>query len=63
MDIHHILDTVFHFGHLSGFSKSSNIAMKKTLPEMKDIARVTLIFLIVLVLVRLFGWIFKTIFN
>ncbi len=63
MDIHYILDTVLHFDHLSGFSKNSNIATKKILTEMKDVARIALIFLIVLALVRLFGWMFKTIFN
>lgn len=63
MGIHHILDTVLHFDHLSGFSKNSNIAMKKILTEMKDVARIALIFLIVLALVSLFGWMFKTIFN
>jgi len=63
MDIHYILDTVFHFGHLSGFSENSNIAMKKVFNEMKDVGRIALIFLIVLAFVRLFGWMFKTIFN
>ncbi len=37
--------------------------MKKIFTEMKDVARIALIFLIVLALVRLFGWMFKTIFN
>lgn len=63
MGIHHILDSVLHFHHLSGFSKNSNIAMKKIIAEMKDVARIALIFLIVLAIVRLLGWIFKTIFN
>ncbi|WP_236537027.1 hypothetical protein [Sphingobacterium composti Ten et al. 2007 non Yoo et al. 2007] len=63
MDIRHILDTVFHFDHLFGDSKNANIVMKKIFTEMKDVARIALIFLTVLALVKLFGWMFKTIFN
>lgn len=37
--------------------------MKKIFADMKDVARIALIFLIILGLVKLLGWIFKTIFN
>lgn len=37
--------------------------MKKIINEMKDVVRIALIFLIVLSFVKLFGWMFKTIFN
>lgn len=63
MHIHHILDTVLHFHHLSGYFENSHIAMKKIIAEMKDVVRIALIFLIVLAIVRLLGWMFKTIFN
>lgn len=68
MDIHHILGTVFYIGFLSGNTQNSNshkikIEMKKIFTDMKDVARIALIFLIILGLVKLFGWIFKTIFN
>ena len=63
MDIHYILGAVLHFYYLFGVSKNSNIAMKKIINEMKDVARIALIFLIVLAFVKLLGWMFKTIFN
>lgn len=37
--------------------------MKKITNEIKDVARIALIFLFVLAFVKLLGWIFKTIFN
>lgn len=68
MDIHYILDTVFYIGYLSGNTQNSNsdkikTDMKKIFADMKDVARIALIFLIILGLVKLLGWIFKTIFN
>lgn len=63
MGIHYILDAELHFYYLFGVFENSNIAMKKIINEMKDVARITLIFLIVLSFVKLFGWMFKTIFN
>ncbi len=37
--------------------------MKKIYNDMKDVARIALIFLLVLGIVKLLGWIVKTIFN
>ena len=39
MDIHYILGAVLHFYYLFGVSKNSNIAMKKIINEMKDVAQ------------------------